>query len=283
MGAEPAASEQPASGGLIAYAHEGNIWLLDDATGEARRVTSNGTSHEPEWTADRRSLLFVVHSDEDTGIYTMPVDGAPELLVDGPDRELFPAVAPDGAIFYVRHIVGGEFTQWQIVRYAASGEGDVIYSLQSGLCAAGDLKVSASRWMLALGCGRGTVVMVGELAGGEGVDLGQQLGAAGSCLYGGAWSRVAPDQLFVLQSNNCDPANASTIMSVDVASGTPATEPTYRGRGISSIDSSPDGRELVFAQSGPDGTAQGLWVVGIGGQSTPRQIAEAGTSPAWRP
>lgn len=283
VGAEPTASEQPASGSLIAYTHEGNIWLLNHATGETRRVTSNGTSDQPAWTADRRALLFVVRDDEDTEIYTMPVDGAPELLVDGPAPELFPAVAPDGAIYYVRHIVANELTQWQIVRHAAVGEGEVIYSLQSGLCAAGDLQVSDSRWMLALGCGRGTVVMVGELAGGEGLDLGQQLGAAGSCLYGGAWSRVAPDQLFVLQSNNCDPANASTITSVDMASGTPATEPTYRGRGIWSLDTSPDGRELVFAQSSPDGTAQGLWLVDVDGQSTPRQIVEAGTSPAWRP
>ena len=284
MGAEPTVGDQPASGSLIAYAHEGNIWLLNPVTGETRRATGDGAGDEPAWTADRRSLLFVVRSDEDSAIYTMPVgDSDPRLLVDGPDREMFPAAAPNGDIYYVRHVVADDISRWEIVRYDAGGEGQVVYTLRTGLCAVTDLQVSDTRWMLALGCGRGTAVMVGELAGGEGVDLGQQLGSNGGCLYGGAWSRVAPQQLFVLQSNNCDPASAGTITSVDMASGTPATEPTYMGSGISSIDASPDGRELVFAQAGPSGTSEGLWVVGIGGQSVPRQLVAVGTRPAWRP
>lgn len=283
MGAEPTASEQPASGSLIAYEHEGSIWLLNPATGETRQATSNGASHEPAWTSDRRSLLFVVHGDNDTGIYTMPVGGEPQMLVDGPARELSPAVAPGGDIYYVRHIVGEDIVRWEIVRYDAAGEGQVLYTLRTGLCAVGDLQISDTRWMLALGCGRGTAVMVGELAGGEGVDLGQQFGISGGCLYGGVWSRVAPQQLFVLQSNNCEPANASTITSVDVASGTPATEPIYLGRGISSFDASPAGDELVFARTGRDGTPEGLWVVNVDGQSPPRQILTLGSQPAWLP
>jgi len=283
MGLEPTASELPASGSLIAYVHERNIFLLNPSTGETRRATSNGASDMPAWTADRRAVLFVVESDEDTGIYTLPVGGAgPELLVDTPETELFPAAAPDGRIFYVRHLVEGG-SRWQIVRHESAGEGQVIYTLETGLCSATDLRVSNTRWMLALGCGRGTAVMVGDLEGGEGGDLGQRLGQSGGCLYGGAWSRVAPDQLFVLQSDGCDPAGASTITSVDVASGTPSTEPTLRGRGIGSLDTSPDGREIVFARSGPGGASEGLWIINTGGQSEPRQLAAEGARPAWRP
>ncbi|HSH77258.1 MAG TPA: hypothetical protein VLA19_01850 [Herpetosiphonaceae bacterium] len=284
MGLEPTASEVPASGSLIAYVHERNIWLLNPSTGETRRATSNGASDMPAWTADRHAVLFVVESDEDTGIYMLTVGGAgPELLVDGPAPELFPAAAPDGRVFYVRHIVDDAGSRWQIVRHDSGGEGQVVYTLETGLCSATDLRVSNTRWMLALGCGRGTAVMVGDLAGGEGVDLGQQLGDSGGCLYGGAWSRVAPEHLFVLQSEGCDPASASTIASVDVASGTPSTEPALIDRGIGSIDTSPDGREIVFGRSGPGGASEGLWVVGIGGQSEPRLLTPEGARPAWRP
>ena len=283
MGAEPEATDEPASGSLIAYTDAGNIWLLQPTTGETRQATQNGASFEPTWTADRRGLLFEVRSDEGSGIYTMQVgDAEPKRVVDGPYDEMLPAAAPNGDIYYVRHVLE-DTSVWEIVRHDPAGAGQVIYSLETGLCAVGNLDVSDTRWMLALGCGRQTAIMVGELAGGEGVDLGQQLALSDGCLVNGAWSRVTPDRLVVVQSQNCDGANASTITGVDVATGTPDTEPIYRGRGIFALDTSPDGKDIVFAQIGSGGVSEGLWLVDTGGQAEPRQILAVGDRPAWRP
>ena len=280
-GAEPAASEIPASGSLIAYTHEGDIWLISPATGETRQATYDGASSNPAWTADGRGLVFTVQSDDAPGIYTLQVgESEPRLLAAGSDL-MHPAVAPDGQLYYVRHIVD-ESSRWEIVRHDAAGDSPVVFMLETGLCAATDLRVSNTHWMLALGCGRNTALMVGELAGGEGTDLGQQLGGGG-CLAGGAWSKAVPQRLIVIQSSSCDAANAATITGVDVAGGTPDTEPTYLGQGIYGLDTSPDGREIVFAQFGAGGISEGLWTIDTSGQSAPRQIAPVGADPAWRP
>ncbi|HZG67016.1 MAG TPA: hypothetical protein VEZ12_09745, partial [Herpetosiphonaceae bacterium] len=106
MGAEPEATDEPASGSLIAYTHDGNIWLLQPMTGETRQATRNGTSAEPAWTADRRGLLFEIRSEEGSGIYTLQVgDAEPELVIDGPYDEMLPSAAPNGDVYYVRHVL----------------------------------------------------------------------------------------------------------------------------------------------------------------------------------
>ena len=125
--------------------------------------------------------------------------------------------------------------------------------------------------------------MVGDLAGGEGVDLGQQLGVTDGCLYGGAWSHLAQDQLVVFQTNNCDPPNSSAITSVDIGGSTPSAELIYRDKGIFALDISPDGAEIVFDRLDKNSAAQGLWLVGSDGQSEPRQLTDEGAQPAWRP
>ena len=59
----PGVGAQTALTGEIAYVQEGNIWVRDLATGQARQLTTDGQSILPAWTPDGQSLIFVSGRD----------------------------------------------------------------------------------------------------------------------------------------------------------------------------------------------------------------------------
>jgi dipeptidyl aminopeptidase/acylaminoacyl peptidase len=77
-----------------------DVWLYDLRSGSPTRLTTDGTANErPEWSPDGSRVLYRSDRSATSNIWWRPVDlsGSSELLVGGPDRNIFEAVlSPDG-------------------------------------------------------------------------------------------------------------------------------------------------------------------------------------------
>ena len=97
-------------GRLVAYssnqAGDGDIWVIDVASGEERRVTSDrGDEIDPTWFPDGGALAYVARGLEDAIWKVALAGGQPTRMVAGASS---PAVSPDGArlAFAVRDASG---------------------------------------------------------------------------------------------------------------------------------------------------------------------------------
>ncbi|WP_420440485.1 CehA/McbA family metallohydrolase [Candidatus Palauibacter sp.] len=90
-------------GERVAFASHGWIWVMDLASGVARRLTrGGGIDARPAWSPDGELVAFVRDDTEDTEIVWVAANGGAELGgVDSPGVELDPAFSADGTkIFY---------------------------------------------------------------------------------------------------------------------------------------------------------------------------------------
>ena len=79
-------------GKTLAIAARGWIWLMDQATREARRLTKSGAvDSRPAWSPDGRQIVFVRDDSKDTSIVLIDAAGGKEkILVDSPALDLDP-------------------------------------------------------------------------------------------------------------------------------------------------------------------------------------------------
>ncbi|HET7565503.1 MAG TPA: hypothetical protein VFJ96_10945, partial [Gemmatimonadaceae bacterium] len=99
-----------ASDGRLALAIDGDLWVQRSARDTTHwvQITSGAAwDREPVWSADGESLIFVSDRAGGSHLFRVHVDGSgakgtPEQVTTADDWEAEPAVAPDGAIIFVR-------------------------------------------------------------------------------------------------------------------------------------------------------------------------------------
>ncbi|MBC7898008.1 MAG: PD40 domain-containing protein [Cytophagaceae bacterium] len=82
----------------IAFAYASNIWVVDRAGGQARRLTSfQGSSSEPQLSPDGRSVAFTGTYAGNADVYVVPVEGGdPVRLTWHPGNDGAAGWTPDG-------------------------------------------------------------------------------------------------------------------------------------------------------------------------------------------
>lgn len=105
-----------ADGSELAFASRGWIWVLDRASGVARRVTqSSGLDARPEWSPDGSSLVFVRDLNSHFAIVRLDIASRDEqVLVNTEVINLDPVFSPDGAHVYYASAENGPFELWRV-------------------------------------------------------------------------------------------------------------------------------------------------------------------------
>ena len=103
-------------GATIAIAARGWIWLLDPATGVARRVTSGpGLDSRPAWHPDGTRLAFLRDDSERLTIWSLDLGSGEEtLLFEDDSIVLDPAWSPDGETLYFSASTAGDLDIWRL-------------------------------------------------------------------------------------------------------------------------------------------------------------------------
>lgn len=86
------------SGNSIAFTYANNIWVVDRAGGNARRISSfQGTTKNPKLSPDGKLVAFSADYSGNTDVYVVPVEGGqPERLTWHPSADLVQGWTPDG-------------------------------------------------------------------------------------------------------------------------------------------------------------------------------------------
>ena len=76
----------------------GDIWVFDTVRRTVNRLTSDGTGHDPIWSADGRRVAYGASVSGKSGIYAVPADGSgkPELLLATNTPATPTSWSPDG-------------------------------------------------------------------------------------------------------------------------------------------------------------------------------------------
>src|SRR5258706_12205430 len=82
----------------IAFAYANNIWTVDKAGGNARRITSfQGTTENPKFSPDGKLIAFSAAYGGNTDVYVVPADGGePRRLTWHPGADQVQGWTPDG-------------------------------------------------------------------------------------------------------------------------------------------------------------------------------------------
>jgi dipeptidyl aminopeptidase/acylaminoacyl peptidase len=284
----PGAAAQTALTGEIAYVQEGNIWVRDLATGQARQLTTDGQSILPAWTPDGQSLIFVSGRDGNSELYRMRPDGMNVTRVtNNPQTDTLPAVSRDGTLYFIRLNVGtdgpppGQEPTAALIRSDFTTETEV-YTQSAGLCLPVDLQVyDADHIALTTSCGRGKNVLLVNLQTRAAPDVTQVAPGGEGCAADGVWAHNTP-QLATIMQRNCDPNQGTTLRIVDFGPTPPPAREVFSAPGIGSVAWSPDDTLLMYSRYNEDNSPAGVWVVPAAG-GTPQPVTDQGITPAWRP
>jgi TolB protein len=84
--------------GLIAFAHEGDVWVMNaDGTGRTRLTDHPAEDFDPSWSPDGSKIAFRSHRDGNVEVYVMDADGTDQTnLTRSPTSDYSPDWSPDG-------------------------------------------------------------------------------------------------------------------------------------------------------------------------------------------
>jgi dipeptidyl aminopeptidase/acylaminoacyl peptidase len=275
--------------GEIAYVQDGDIRLLDLATGQSRQLTTDGHNASPAWAPDGQRLAFVGDQFVTAGdIYTINADGTGRTQVTNTPQEqkTYVTYAPDGALLYVRlvesDVPNDRNYRNAIVRREPSGAETVLHTTELARCDITSLAYAPNgRLTIGTYCIAGRAVILRDLQTGTDTDLdAMYLSPDTGCSYYAAW---AGQLLAVLTKTGCQVTEPSTLHLLDFSiESTPQLAwGMYGAPDIGSVSWDSTGQRLIFDQWDRDSTSQGLWV--WDGTDPPGQVAQSGMRPAWRP
>ena len=99
----------------VAFGYAGDLWVVDRAGGEARRLTAGaGLETHPVFSPDGSQVAFAAQYDGNLDVYVVPVEGGvPRRLTYHPDPDLPVAWTPDGKsiLFRSTRTSYGRFTR----------------------------------------------------------------------------------------------------------------------------------------------------------------------------
>src|SRR3982751_6243702 len=83
----------------IAFAHAGNIWIVERAGGAARRITSfAGEASTPKLSPDGSRVAFSAQYAGNVDVYLLPIEGGePKRLTYHPGADVVQGWTPDGS------------------------------------------------------------------------------------------------------------------------------------------------------------------------------------------
>ena len=89
-------------GASVAFAYQGDIFVVPSAGGAARQLTTNPAHDtEPIWTPDGKHIVFASMREGSKDIWAVPAEGgAPLRLTDYGKNETPLAVGPDGQVYF---------------------------------------------------------------------------------------------------------------------------------------------------------------------------------------
>jgi TolB protein len=104
------------SGAEVAFSAKGWLWLLDIASGTARRITSSrDMDSRPEWSASGKALVFVRDSGSQLSIVSLDLEsGTERVLVDVEAINLDPVFSADENFVYYASAEGGALELWRV-------------------------------------------------------------------------------------------------------------------------------------------------------------------------
>jgi dipeptidyl aminopeptidase/acylaminoacyl peptidase len=289
--------EQNAAG-EIAYIHEGDIYLLDLATGDAKQLTNDGTNRDPTWMPDGEWLAFASNREGNYNIYMMLDDGSQlTRLTNDPRDERFPSYASEEILFFVRSV--DTWQQHELVELDIHA-GETVISSYEGRCDITDISAfSPNMFAIVNDCRLGvsatiytrpdaaaafTLSMVNN-GGGVCDDSGQREYLAGSV----TWMHTQP-QLGIVGATcpDGDAANWDVGLFLTPAEQSEESVQVVSEENVGYFDWSPDDRLIVYDQRNTyspqfnDTIREGLWLLNVA-SGVVQPVLDTGHSPAWRP
>ncbi len=104
------------SGTEIAYSAKGWLWLLDLASGSARRITSSrDMDSRPEWSPSGKAIVFLRDSGSQLSIVSLDLEsGRERILVDVEAINLDPIFSADENFVYYASSENGPLELWRV-------------------------------------------------------------------------------------------------------------------------------------------------------------------------
>ena len=267
--------------GEIAFGRDGNIFILDLASGETRQITRDGSLDsnvrysDMAWSPDGQMLAY------DFGeiyrqIYTMRPDGTDQAPVPHAEGDS-PVYGPDGTLYYI--------SDNNFVRYNPGGAPTVLYrGDDTGHCYLSRPSVTSDgRFIINESCNYGMRgIIFGQLSS-SGDAVPQEIGGNLTCNHTGRWSPDGSTLAYVYQE--CGTGTiARDLYVADYPVDTANPRFLYSGELISGLDWSPDGMWIVFGQRGEtDPALTGLWAIPSAGGDAVQLTTGEDYGSAWRP